>query len=262
MSVIILDEAVLHYEVLGRGRPVIFLHSWVGSWRYWMASMQVASATYRAYALDLYGYGETTHDPRSYSIEHQAGLVSGFLDQMGIGRVAIVGHGLGALVGLAFAATYPSSVERLMAVSSPLDLGSLDPRLMTAAPPELVGWLSDGTPESLAALADASKSDPLAAPTSINSFQFDGMFSTIRGSNLPCLFVYGGNDPCLRVPSADSTTPLGRNAYQVTLESSGHFPMLDEASRFNRLLTDFLALPSGSSPLQLQLKDEWKRRVR
>ncbi|MCK7519753.1 MAG: hypothetical protein MZV64_19525 [Ignavibacteriales bacterium] len=31
---------IVHYEVLGRGRPVIFLHGWVGSWKYWIASMQ------------------------------------------------------------------------------------------------------------------------------------------------------------------------------------------------------------------------------
>ena len=38
--------------------------------------------------------------------------------------------------------------------------------------------------------------------------------------------------------------------------------MLDEASKYNRLLNDFLALPSGESPTQLQLKEEWKRHVR
>jgi hypothetical protein len=43
---------------------------------------------------------------------------------------------------------------------------------------------------------------------------------------------------------------------------SGYFPMLDEGSRFNRLLGDFLALDAGTSPRELQLKDEWKRRVR
>ena len=30
MSAIILRDEIIHYEVLGRGRPVIFLHDWVG----------------------------------------------------------------------------------------------------------------------------------------------------------------------------------------------------------------------------------------
>jgi len=38
--------------------------------------------------------------------------------------------------------------------------------------------------------------------------------------------------------------------------------MIDETIRFNRLLTDFLALDSGVSPSELQMKEEWKRRVR
>ncbi len=262
MSVIIIDEAIIHYEALGRGRPIVFLHGWVGSWRYWMPSMQVASTSYRAYALDFYGYGDTTHDPLSYSLERQAGLLAGFLDEMGIGRIAVVGHGLGALVGFYFAAQRPGSVDRIMAVSSPLEVDAVNARLKTASPLELVDWLSDHSPESLAALSDAEKSDPQAVAASMSSFQADGLFTEVRGGNLPCLFVYGENDPCLRLPSPESTTPFGANVHQIMLENSGHFPMLDEAARFNRLLTDFLALAPGSSPRQLQLKDEWKRRVR
>ena len=53
MSVILLNQSIVHYEALGRGRPIVFLHGWVGSWRYWISSMQVASTSYRAYALDL-----------------------------------------------------------------------------------------------------------------------------------------------------------------------------------------------------------------
>ncbi len=262
MSIIILEDAIVHYEALGRGRPIVFLHGWVGSWRYWMPSMQVASTGYRAYALDLYGFGDTTHDPDSYSIERQAALLAGFLEAMGIARVAIVGHGLGALVGFSFAAQRPGTVDRIMAVSSPLDFASLNARLKTASQSELVDWLSNRSPESLEALADATRSDPLAISTSMNSFQSDGLFSEVRGGSLPCLLVYGENDPSLQPPSAEHVSTLGQNVHQITLENSGHFPMLDESSQFNRLLTDFMALPSGLSPRQLQLKEEWKRRVR
>jgi pimeloyl-ACP methyl ester carboxylesterase len=262
MSAIILNRAVVHYEALGRGRPIVFLHGWVGSWRYWISSMQVASTSYRAYALDLFGYGDTTHDPLSYSLEKQAALLSGFLDEMGIGKIAIVGHGLGALVGFYFAAQQPGSVDRIMAVSSPMDFNSVHVRLKTATSTELVDWLSSHTPEALAALSDATKSDPRAVAASMNSFQADGLFTQFRVTNVPCLLVYGQNDPSIRVPAVDSTMPLGLNIHQINLEDSGHFPMIDEAGRFNRLLTDFLALESGLSPRELQLKEEWKRRVR
>jgi pimeloyl-ACP methyl ester carboxylesterase len=91
MSAILLDGMIVHYEVLGRGRPIIFLHGWVGSWRYWIASMQVASTSFRAYGLDLWGFGESAHDPMRYTIDQQTDLLSRFLDEMGIGKVALVG---------------------------------------------------------------------------------------------------------------------------------------------------------------------------
>ncbi len=262
MSAILLNQSIVHYEALGRGRPIVFLHGWVGSWRYWISSMQVASTSYRAYALDLFGYGDTTHDPSFYSLEKQAALLSGFLDEMGIGKIALVGHGLGALVGFYLAAQQPGSVDRIMAVSSPLETSAVHTRLKTASATELVEWLSSRTAEALAALSDASKSDSRAVAASMTSFQANGLFNEFRAVNVPCLLVYGQNDPSIRVPPLDSTLPLGLHVHQINLEDSGHFPMLDETAKFNRLLTDFLALESGLSPRELQLKEEWKRRLR
>jgi pimeloyl-ACP methyl ester carboxylesterase len=262
MSVILLNQAIVHYEALGRGRPIVFLHGWVGSWRYWISSMQVASTSYRAYALDLFGYGDTTHDPLSYSLEKQAALLSGFLDEMGIGKIALVGHGLGALVSFYFAAQQPGSVDRIMAVSSPLDTSSINARLKTASASELVDWLSNRTSDALTALSDAPKSDTRAVAASVGSFQANGLFNEFRSAQIPCLLVYGQNDPSIRVPALENTRPLSLHVHQINLEDSGHFPMLDEADKFNRLLTDFLALESGMSPRELQLKEEWKRRVR
>ncbi len=86
MSAIILDGSMVHYEALGRGRPIVFLHGWVGSWRYWVNSMQIASTSFRAYAVDLFGFGDTTRDSLHYSLERQADLVNRFLEEMGIGK--------------------------------------------------------------------------------------------------------------------------------------------------------------------------------
>jgi len=259
MSAILLDGQIVHYEVLGRGRPIIFLHGWVGSWRYWISSMQVASTSFRAYGLDLWGFGETAHDPLRYTIDQQTDLLSRFLDEMGIGKIALVGHGLGALVGFNFCARWSQSVDRMMAVNSPMYYDSINARLRTAPLLDLINWLGSKTPEATTALADASKADPQAITASISSFQSNGLFGQMRQTQIPCLLVYGQNDPAIPAPPSDN---LPHMMHHIVLESSGHFPMIDETTRFNRLLTDFLALDSGASPRELQLKEEWKRRVR
>ena len=86
---------MVHYEALGRGRPIIFLHGWVGSWRYWINAMQAASTSFRAYAIDLFGFGDTVRSENNYTIEKQALLLERFLTEMGIGKVALVGRSYG-----------------------------------------------------------------------------------------------------------------------------------------------------------------------
>lgn len=260
MSAILLDNSIVHYEVLGRGRPVIFLHGWVGSWRYWISAMQVTSTSYRAYALDLWGFGDTAHNTPNYSVDQQANLLDRFLNEMGIGKIALVGHGLGALVGMSFAVRFPQSVDRIMAISCPLDYQAMNARLRTGTPAELTEWLSSRTPEATTALSDASKADAKAITDSLAGLQANNVFNNFRPLNIPCLLVYGDKDPAIVIP--DGEYSLSTMTHQVELEGSGHFPMIDETSRFNRLLTDFLALDSGLSPRELQMKEEWRRRVR
>jgi len=260
LSAILLDGSIVHYEVLGRGRPVIFLHGWVGSWRYWISPMQVASTSYRAYALDLWGYGDTAHIAANYSLDQQASLIDHFLNEMGIGKVALVGHGLGALVGMQFTVRFPQSVDRVMAVSCPLHIDAVNSRLRTTPPAELTDWLSNRTAEAATALADASKSDPQAVTVSMENLRADNFYTSFHALNIPTLLVYGERDQAITIPSEESSNST--MTQQIVLEESGHFPMLDESMKFNRLLTEFLALESGASPGELQLKEEWKRRVR
>lgn len=222
--------------------------------------MQVTSTSYRAYAIDLWGFGDTAHNPLHYSLEQQATLLDRFLNEMGIGKIALVGHGLGGLVGMTFATRFPQSVDRLMAVSCPLDSEAVNARLRTATPSELGEWLSSRTPEAATALSDAPRADGKAISDSLVGLQGASVFSNFRALNIPCLLVYGDKDPAIVTP--DGEYSLSTMTHQVELEGSGHFPMIDETTKFNRLLTDFLALDSGLSPRELQMKEEWRRRVR
>jgi pimeloyl-ACP methyl ester carboxylesterase len=222
--------------------------------------MQITSTSYRAYALDLWGFGDTAHNVLNYSLELQATLLDRFLNEMGIGKIALVGHGLGGLVGMTFATRFPQSVDRVMTVSCPLDYAAVNARLKTASPVELTEWLSSRSPESTVALSDASKADSKAVAASLVGLQTNNVFSSFRALNIPCLLVYGDKDPAITTP--DGEYSLSTMTHQIELEGSGHFPMIDETTRFNRLLTDFLALDSGLSPRELQMKEEWRRRVR
>ena len=69
MSATHLNNRLVHYEVVGRrGQPVIFLHSWLGSWRYWLPTMDAISDRYRSYALDFWGFGESDRRESTFAL--------------------------------------------------------------------------------------------------------------------------------------------------------------------------------------------------
>ncbi|HML23394.1 MAG TPA: alpha/beta fold hydrolase [Aggregatilinea sp.] len=134
MSAITVEGDLIHYEVLGRGRPVILVHGWLGSWRYWIPAMSQLSLKYRTYAIDLWGFGDSGKDPRHYDFASQVSLIDQFMTRMGIAKAALIGHDLGAAVVAHFAMTQPDRVPRMMAVSPPLFRLSPGTPLITSTP--------------------------------------------------------------------------------------------------------------------------------
>ena len=262
MSVVTLEGEFVHYEVLGRGRPLIFLHGWVGSWRYWIPTMQATSTAFRAYSLDLWGFGDSSKRSELYTLAQQVGLLEGFLEAMGIGKIAIVGHGLGAVIAASYATRHRDAVDRVMAIGFPLGYDAISPRLRNSSLSELADWLLGRSPVTEAARAEAPKADPKAIAASLDDIQNIDLSRLSQDLPIPCLLVHGQNDPVVEPPPLDSPPSLPELSHYIAFEQSGHFPMLDEPSKYNRLLNDFLTLSSGESPRQLQLKEEWKRRVR
>lgn len=262
MSAIILRDEIVHYEVLGRGKPLLYLHDWVGSWRYWIPTMQAASISFRAYALDLWGFGDTAKNSNYYSIEQQVSLLEEFLSEMGIGKIALIGHGLGAIVSLLYTMRFPSQVDRVMAVSLPARESAIHARLLSSPPSELAEWLLGRLPAMEAAWTEVPKTDGRAIQLSLANLAALNLPDLANKTGTPCLLVHGQNDLAIEPLPAEQAAALPEHVHAITFEQSGHFPMLDEPAKFNRLLVDFLSLQTGESPRLLQLKEEWKRRVR
>jgi pimeloyl-ACP methyl ester carboxylesterase len=261
MSAIVLDEGLIHYEALGRGaHSLVFLHGWLGSWRYWMPAMEEVSIRRRAYAFDLWGYGDSDKLDMCYDISSYVNLLGKFMGEMGIRRVSLVGHALGGLVALHFAIRYPELVNRVMGVSVPVTGNSIARSLS--------GFSGNG--DSLARLIsrrasypevemEAQKADVQAIVASARSAIEQDLSQAVFPFDLPILLLHGLNDPLIQPPQSDWQRYLPENVRLLFLRNAQHFPMLEERNKFNRLLLDFLTIDDVGS---LELKEEWKRRLR
>jgi len=224
--------------------------------------MQAASISYRAYALDLWGFGETSKAQSRYTLDNYVTLLDRFLEEMGIAKIALVGHGLGAIVALLYANKFPRFVDRLMIVGFPMNKSNLSARLQTDPPGDLEKWLLTGATIPDIARLEAAKTDNQAIVNTIGNLDKVDLNNLATNLQHPCLLVHGQNDQAITLPNGETMERMPDLSHLIVFEESGHYPMLTETNKFNRLLSDFLALESGKSPSELQLKEEWKRRVR
>ena len=260
MSAIFIDGHLAHYEVIGRGKPVLFLHGWYGSWRYWVPTMQVISTTNRAYAIDFWGFGESAKN-NLYTLSDQTKLLYSFVERIGLSQFSIVGHGFGSIIAFEFARLYPDLVEKMFNVGFPLSLDHLNFHFLNTDSNNLIDKLIKPKAEIDAIRNDGLKNDPNAIKTFLEDLQIQSQWNTNDFQKI-CLLLYGLNDPLIKIPIYENTHSLPSNFHSMLFEESGYFPMLDESSKFSRLLTEFLELSEEDSLKNLQIKEKWQRRVR
>ncbi len=259
MSALVINDDIVHYEVLGRGPGVLFIHSWLGSWRYWIPVMQAVSTKYRTYAIDLWGFGDSGKKASYYALDAQIDLLMRFMDHLGVAKLALVGHGLGGAVALRFAAQHPEFVARLMTVNVPIKGSAIHQRFATSNIPALLDWLVGKVPGSDELFSETNKLDPVVIQTSLDYLNQIDLTADLTRATAPTLLVHGEKDEAINAPSDEGFNGFTTNLHQIIFEGGRHFPMLDDPAKFNRLLADFLEAKELTS---LELKDEWKRRMR
>jgi esterase len=118
---VVVDGMRLHYVDWGApGRaPVLFLHGGALTARTWDLVCLALRKEFHCLALDQRGHGDSEWSPSmDYSLEAHVDDVLGFVDALRLGRPALVGHSLGAFVGIALAARHPGLVRALVLVDA------------------------------------------------------------------------------------------------------------------------------------------------
>lgn len=106
----------IHYEVAGRGDPIVLVHGYTSSGRTnWFASgwVDFLSAHRTVVVPDLRGHGRSQKPftARSYSIARMAGDVLAVMDREGIERAPVFGYSMGGMVTLALLLDHAERVD-------------------------------------------------------------------------------------------------------------------------------------------------------
>jgi pimeloyl-ACP methyl ester carboxylesterase len=263
MSGVLINGNLIHYESFGRGKPIVLVHGWLGSWRYWVPVMDDLSSEFRTYALDLYGFGDSDKGQEKYDVDSYVGLLQAFMDELGIWQAPLVGHTLGAAVAASMAVKHPDRVSRILAIGLPLTADAINHKLLSAGPNEALARLfwhrQRPFPEVEMSVPKIASN---AVALTIQSVARLDLEDILDGIDMPLLSVYGDKD---NVVSGDQAQELGERHYAaraIILPGSHHFPMLDQPAKFARLLRDFMDVETVDELQQLTIKKEWRRRTR
>lgn len=106
----------------GAGKSILCIHGITANCRCWDMLASVLSPKHRVIAMDLKGRGQSAKPPKGYSIDHHLRDINCLLDDLGLERVTLMGHSLGAFISLAFGAEYPKRVDSIILVDGGGDL--------------------------------------------------------------------------------------------------------------------------------------------
>lgn len=107
----------LSVEVAGQGPDVILIPGLASSREVWRAEAERLKATHRVHMVQLAGFaGEPWPHGDGPFVEPVVAELDRYIRERGLTRPAVVGHSMGALIGLRLAQARPDSVGRLMTV--------------------------------------------------------------------------------------------------------------------------------------------------
>jgi pimeloyl-ACP methyl ester carboxylesterase len=101
----------------GDGSSVLLLHGLAGYAGEWLPVVE-ALPEHRCFALDLRGHGRSERRPQNVSADAHVGDVTRVVDELGTGRVHLVGQSFGGHIAFLVAAWHPTLVGALVIIEA------------------------------------------------------------------------------------------------------------------------------------------------
>ncbi len=123
MRIAVGDSFIIAREWPGSGPRVLLVHGIGSSWQSWHPVLARLGEAFSPVTIDLHGHGESGRPTTGYLFEQYADDIDAALAATGMDRPLIVGHSLGGLATMQWAARHPNRAEALVIEDSPLRSG-------------------------------------------------------------------------------------------------------------------------------------------
>jgi len=263
------DKVRLHYEEVGQGTPILFVHEFASDHRGWEPQLREFGKRYRCIAYAARGYtpSDVPADKDAYSYKHVMRDCVAVLDHLKIDSAHIVGLSMGGYTTLQVALNHPGRVRSMTLAGT----GSGSERWYTEAFHKHARELADQFErDGSAAVAQTYGHGPSRIPFEIKDARGFAEFSRrlaehnargsantsrgfqgarpslydfesdIRALTIPALIVVGDEDDRCIEPGLFLKDTIAASGL-VMFPKTGHVVNLEEPDLFNQVVGDFLA---------------------
>jgi pimeloyl-ACP methyl ester carboxylesterase len=262
-------------SVPSKQKPVmVFIHGWGGSARYWESTAKALSDTFDCLLYDLRGFGRSPlpQEPVEllYEMEDYAEDLAVLLDALGLSRVYINAHSLGASAATLFLNRYPERVERAILTCS--GVFEYEEKSFTAFH-KVGGYVVKFRPRwflqipfagSLfmarflhrplpAAVSRAFLEDYLVADynaalgtmlTAVSKYAAEVMPQEFARLSVPTLLISGEYDKIIPAALGRKAAQLSEKVEYFEISGTAHFPMLERPELYLERVREFLGVGS------------------
>lgn len=127
------DGAYIYYEIEGEGRPIVLIHGWGCSGRFYQKNVEGLKDKYQVITLDMRGHGRSSKMLDGYTIDRMAQDIHEAAEQLDLKGMVLMGWSMGGPTMLSYWKQFGTDNGRLAA------LGLID---MTSHPFDEGAWNS------------------------------------------------------------------------------------------------------------------------
>ncbi|HEX2088027.1 MAG TPA: alpha/beta hydrolase [Solirubrobacteraceae bacterium] len=245
---------------------VVFMHGNPGNALDFVGLLRSVPAGTRVVAFDLLGFGRADKPyDFPFTLEASRPLVDRVVAELGIERMHLVGHDVGSVVAVDWAARHPEKLRSAILLAGGILIGYQDHHFARIwKTPKAGEWSMSGVDrEGFVSMIQAHNPRPL--PREFIDRNYDAFdratrcavlrlyrampdisalarehAAALRPYDRPALVVWGDRDPFLPRYLADSNREGFPRADVRVFANSGHWPFVDEEQRTVELMSAFL----------------------
>jgi pimeloyl-ACP methyl ester carboxylesterase len=233
----------LHWETIGDGEPLLWLHGGMGCGADWQYVFPDPPVGYRVLAPDLRGHGASTNPSNAFSFRQCALDVRSLLRHLNIPKVKAIGLSGGGIVLLHMATADPSCVESMVLVSAPPYFPEQARAIQRQFSPEMVGDAEMARMRERHKYGEPQIGQLFTMVHGLADDYEDVNFTPPHLSTITAdtLIVFGDRDPLYPVSIALEMQRAIPRSYLWVVPNGGHGPIFrDAAPRFAATALEFL----------------------